>query len=547
MELLRTDKLGFTYPNQKEKAVDGVSFALEKGSFSLLIGESGCGKTTLLRLLKNELSPHGEKEGDIFFLDKPLSETAASDIGFVSQEPDEQIVTDKVWHELAFGLENIGIDREQIRLRVAETASYFGIHNLYHRNTDELSGGQKQLLNLASVMVMQPKLLLLDEPTSQLDPITAADFISTLKKLNIELGLTVLLVEHRLEELFPIADEVLVMEKGRLILSGTPKAACGEMKGRRLFAGFPSAARIWNGLDVPCDCPLTVREGRDFLDKYFPAAVGRISDKPDCADTETVLEASGLWFRYEKNSPDILRDFSISVRKGEIFSVLGGNGCGKTTMLNVLSGLDRPYKGKCRVFGKKISEYKGNSLYRRTLAMLSQNPKSVFIKDTVREDFSDILSALEVPEDEHDSRINALAGRFGITGLLEKHPLDLSGGETQKCAVVKLLLTQPGIILLDEPTKGLDAYSKKKFGLFLRELTDSGKTVITVTHDIEFAAEFSDRCALFFDGKLLSVGAPNKFFSGNNYYTTAACRIARGHFENAVLCDEVTALCKGTD
>lgn len=548
MEILQIKNLKFTYPKSEKPALEDISINIKKGSFGLILGASGCGKTTFLRLLKREISPFGTKEGEILYsgisTDKLDDRTSASEIGFVGQNPDEQIVTDKVWHELAFGLENIGMETAVIRRRVGEMASYFGIQDWYHKNTDELSGGQKQLLNLASVMVMQPKILLLDEPTSQLDPIAAADFIATLQKLNRELGLTILLVEHRLEDVFPTADYVVAMENGKVLFSDEPRKICAKMKNHTLSLGMPSAARIWSGLSVSCDCPLTVKEGREFLEKYFSNKKG--SSLPISTENEKIpiIEAKELWFRYGKNLPDVLSGVSITVGQGEIYSVLGGNGTGKTTMLNVLSGLDRPYKGKAKIKGKKISEYKNASLYRKNLALLPQNPKTVFLKNTVFEDYVEILLAMDIPKSEHEEKIKLVAKKFGIEHLLGRHPYDLSGGEQQKSALVKLMLTEPEILLLDEPTKGMDSFSKAKFAELLKELQDSGKTILMVTHDVEFAASVSDKCALFFDGKIISEGTPNEFFSGNNFYTTAASRISRELFLNAVLCEEVVALCK---
>lgn len=549
MELVQVKNLSFSYPQQAKKALDSVSFCVEKGSFMLICGESGCGKTTLLKLLKREIAPAGSLEGDILYDGEPLkaldARRSACEIGFVRQNPDEQIVTDKVWHELAFGLENLGLESSVIRRRVGEMASYFGIQDWYHKNTDELSGGQKQLLNLAAVMAMQPDILLLDEPTSQLDPIAASDFIATLQKLNRELGLTILLVEHRMEEVFPIADRVAVLEEGRLYFCGAPRDACGRMRGRALESGLPSAARIWSGLSVPCECPLTVREGRDFLTRHFAEKKGGLVDVPARQPREAAIEAKGLWFRYDKKLPDVLRGLNIRVDRGDIYSILGGNGTGKTTLLNILAGLDRPYRGRAQIDGWKISEYPNNSLYRHHLALLPQNPQVVFLKSTVRADFEEILRAMNCPKQELSSRIGQAAEQFGIAGLLERHPYDLSGGEQQKCALAKLMLSEPNILLLDEPTKGMDALSKSRFAGLLRSLKQSGATILMVTHDVEFAAKVSDRCALFFDGELLSDGTPNEFFSGNHFYTTAASRIARGLFANAVLCEEVTALCSG--
>lgn len=549
MEILQVKNLNFTYPKAAQKALDGINLTVNKGDFILVCGASGCGKTTLLRLLKKEIAPYGEMSGDILYCGESLGETnakkAASEIGFVGQNPDEQIVTDKVWHELAFGLENLGIDQNTIRRRVGEMASFFGIHGWYHKKTQELSGGQKQLLNLSAVMAMQPKILLLDEPTSQLDPIAAADFIATLRKLNSELGLTIIMVEHRLEEVFPVVDKVVTMENGKILFNGNPREVCAEMKGHPMQAGLPSAVRIFNGLDSSGNCPLTVREGREFLEKnYAHKSGGSLTDKPFNMP-ETVIEAKDIWFRYEKNQPDIISGLNVKIGRGEIYSILGGNGSGKTTTLNILAGLDKPYKGKIRIDGKKIGDYKNGSLYRKKLSVLPQNPKSVFLKETVRDDLAQMLHAIGIPPNEQKSKIEAVSGRFGITELLDKHPYDLSGGEMQKCALCKLLLTEPQILLLDEPTKGFDACSKTNLAKLLNELKAEGKTIIIVTHDIEFAAEISTRCALFFDGKIISEGAPKSFFSENNFYTTAANRISRELFTGAVLCDDVINYCKG--
>lgn len=542
MEILQVKNLSFSYPQSDKKALDGINLSVKKGEFILICGASGCGKTTLLRMLKKEIAPHGEIQGEILYNNSPVNyldgKIAAAEIGFVGQNPDEQIVTDKVWHELAFGLENIGLEQSKIRRRVGETASFFGIHNWYHANTDELSGGQKQLLNLASVMVMQPKILLLDEPTSQLDPIAAADFIATLQKLNRELGLTIILVEHRLEEVFPVADKVITMENGKVLFFDNPREVCKQMNGHPLEAGLPSAVRIFNMLGGKGECPLTVREGRDFLESLRPSPVPFVAEEKN--DTkETVLEAKNLWFRYSKTSLDIVSGLDVNIKRGEIFSILGGNGSGKTTTLNLLAGLDKPYKGKIKLGGKKLTDFKGGSLYRKNLALLAQNPKTVFLKDRIDEDFSEILDTMDVAASKKKGRIDALAERFGIKHLLDKHPYDLSGGEQQKCAICKLLLTEPQVILLDEPTKGFDAYSKLRLSEFLFELKSEGKTIVIVTHDVEFAASVSDRCALFFDGKIISEGVPTEFFAENNFYTTAANRIARGVIPNAVLCEDV--------
>ena len=548
MEILRIEDLSFRYPQAERAALAHISMSVQSGEFVVICGESGRGKSTLLRLLKRELAPAGEKSGSVCFRGVELelldARTAAGDIGFVLQNPDNQIVTDKVWHELAFGLENLGVLAPVIRRRVGEMASYFGIGGWFRRSTDELSGGQKQLLNLAAVMVMQPQVLLLDEPTSQLDPIAAADFIATLHKLNRELGLTILLVEHRLEEVFPLADRVLLLERGQVRLWDTPRRVGALLPPEHPMAqGLPSAVRIFGGLAVEDTCPLTVREGRDFLERHFvprpPVPL------PEYRHSDTVaIELKNAWFRYERELPDVLRGVNLQVYAGECYCLLGGNGTGKTTALQVIAGLNKLYRGKVLVNGKLLKDYKGNSLYRQNLALLPQNPQTVFLRDTVREDLAEMLTAQEIPRRAQEEKIAAMAQRLGIESLLERHPYDLSGGEQQTCALAKLLLAQPRILLLDEPTKGLDAAARQRLTALLTALRQQGMTLLVVTHDVEFAAGCADRCGLFFDGEVLSSAVPTAFFAENTFYTTAANRMARRLFSQAVTCGQVVACCR---
>jgi len=559
MEILSIENLTFTYPKTETPAVENVSLQVGEGDFVLLCGASGCGKTTLLKLLKRELTPSGEQCGNVKFCGKPLSSLsdreAASDIGFVMQNPDEQIVTDKVWHELAYGLENLGIPSETIRLRVGETASWFGISDSFRKSTDELSGGQKQLLNLAAVTVMNPRILLLDEPTGQLDPIAATEFVSVLKKLNRELGLTVIIAEHRLEDIFPVADKVAVMEHGKIVVCDAPRAVGKRLaainKNHPMLAALPSAVRIYSALEGFSEtCPLTVREGRDFLEKNFaPAPNAPLpSDEPDSSaaekDKTPAVELKNVWFRYERDLPDVLRATCLKAYSGEIFCLLGGNGVGKTTTLNVIAGLNRAYRGKTLINGTPIAKFKGNSLYRKNIALLPQDPQTVFVRDEVQKDLEELAEACGLSKPEREKRISEISEKLGITPFLKKHPLDLSGGEQQKCALAKTLLSEPKILLLDEPTKGLDAFSKASLASLLQTLKNDGLCIFIVTHDVEFAAENADRCALFFDGEILACDTPTRFFSENNFYTTAANRMARRLWKNAVTCKSVVAKCR---
>ena len=552
MAILALENLSFSYPDREEKALENICLTIGRGEFVVLCGESGCGKSTLLRLLKKQLRPKGTKSGGIFYkgveIDDLDDRTAVTDIGFVMQNPDNQIVTDKVWHELAFGLESLGTESDEIRRRVAEICGFFGIGDWYRKRTCELSGGQKQLLNLASVMAMQPEILVLDEPTAQLDPIAASDFIGALKKINTELGTTVLLAEHRLEEVFPLAHKAVLMDKARIFLTDTPRNVGNILKAsdkpHKMLAGLPSGIRIFGRLDAKGDCPLTVGESRQFLEKnYGNRYPGYDVSDEDYSEREKAVEISEGCFRYERNLPDVLNGLSLTVYKNEILCILGGNGAGKTTMLRVMSGISRLYSGKLRFWGKKIKEYAGNSLYRKNLSSLPQNPQTLFVKSVLKEDLKEAALIMGYSGDEAEERVNEVARELKIEKLLDSHPYDLSGGEQQKAAFSKILLMEPEIILLDEPTKGLDACSKQELADILYGLKARGKTIVMVTHDVEFAAEHSDRCGMFFDGKIVSLANPVKFFSANAFYTTAASRISRGLYKNAVTVDMVTEIC----
>ena len=537
MEVLQIKDLSFRYPGEEKRALEEISFSVRDGEFLVICGESGCGKSTLLRLLKRELSPFGEVSGEILYHDTPLSElcerTAAAEIGFVLQNPESQIVTDTVWHELAFGLESLGLDTQSIRRRVVEMASYFGIEEWFYRKTAELSGGQKQLLNLASIMAMQPEILLLDEPTAQLDPIAAMNFIGTLQKLNRDLGITILLVEHRLEEVFAIADRVLFMEQGRLTFDDCPKRIGAYLKqhpSHPMYEALPSATRIFGLLGEEGECPITVREGRDFITRNYRNEEDTLELSPYIHREEKKAELKEVWFRYGKSLPDVVKGVSLCVYEGEHFCILGGNGAGKTTLLGILAGVLKAYRGKVWTNGK--------------MALLPQNPATLFLGKTVREDLQEACELMEYTSAEAERRTAEILERLGIGHLQKMHPYDLSGGEQQKAALAKMMLLKPEILLLDEPTKGMDAGAKQTLSQILNEWKEKGGTILTVTHDVEFAAREADRCGMFFAGELVSTDTPTKFFTENHFYTTAANRISRGYYKNTIRCEEVAKLCR---
>ena len=534
MALITFEDVSFFYPEQTTPALKHISFQAEAGEFLVLCGPSGCGKTTLLKQLKPVLVPGGMRSGAVRFHGQSIEEVSAREqaarIGYVFQSPENQIVTDKVWHELAFGLESLGYESAEIRRRVVEIATFFGIQNWFYEEITHLSGGQKQLLNLAAIMTMQPEVIVLDEPTSQLDPIAASDFLNTLAKINRELGTTILIIEQRLEEVFPLADRVLVMSKdGELICEGEPRKVGMELRTSKsvMFQAMPTAMRIWNGIANEQECPVTIREGREFLTvlakEQMPQELPEEKEEGLSAEAKPcVLEAENIWFRYEQNGPDIIKGMKLSLHKGEWLCLLGGNGTGKTTAIKVLSGLQKPYRGTVTT--------------REEIGYLPQNPQTLFVKKTVEADLREVLTG---QQSEKEERLRDMIKLCRLTGLEQRHPYDLSGGEQQRLGLAKVLLRQPGILLLDEPTKGLDIEMKCILAEVLQELLQQGIAILMVSHDVEFCAAYAKQCALFFDGAIVTQDTPRRFFSGNSFYTTAANRIARAFLPQAVVAEDV--------
>ena len=442
-------------------------------------------------------------------------------------------MNDKVYSELAFGLENLGVDSDAIMVRVAEIANYFGINNWYNKSTTSLSGGEKQILNLASVLVMNPDVLLIDEPTSQLDPITASEFIQTIKKINEDFGITIILVEHRLNELFSVCDRALIMDQGKIVADDSPKLVASKVIDERLYLNLPTLIRVAKRLKL-YTYPLNVKEGQRLLDN-FDSCVKKIAIK-DEKHKEEILELKSIYFKYDRNTLDVLDDLSLKIYENEIFSIVGTNGSGKSTLLKVMSRLLKPYYGKIYLKGKNLRKISDDELYYRNIAYLPQNPADILFSMSVREelDFDNIKN----------QEVLSFFKKLEIEPLLNKHPDDLSGGEIQKVAFAKLLLQEPKIILLDEPTKGLDAYLKVNLINIINGLRDNNITIIIVSHDLEFAAKVSTRVGLLFSGKILSINDPNTFFGDNYFYTTIINKISRHKYINAVTEDDLIELIK---
>ncbi len=541
MEIFTIKNLNFMYPNASKNALDNINLKINKGDFLLLCGLSGSGKTTLLKLLKPEIMPHGTLEGSILFNGVDINEVNSPNrIGFVFQNPNDQIVTDKVWYELAFGLENMGLDSDIIQRRIAEISHYFNLIDILDKNISELSGGQKQILNLASVVAMEPEVIIMDEPSSQLDNISKARLFELIYEINRDFGITIILCEHNLENVLRICNRVVMLDGGKCVVDSSSKEFANAIidydSDTNMYHSLPSSFKILNKLGFDVDASISVSYAIRCLEEKYGVKNKKINYCKDVIN-DIIVECRDIWFRYSKYSNDVIKNLNLEVKKGEIFTILGANGCGKTTLLNVLSNIYKPYRGKVLLDGVEINKKKKKDIFINDIKLLSQDPRDMFVCNKVIDDLMLINKSNRYPDFEE--KLEYYSNKFGLEKFYEMNPYDLSGGEQQKLALLKILLTAPKVILLDEPTKGIDNYSKEIFADILLNLKKEGKTIVIVTHDSEFAAKISDRVSMYFNGALIGSECVNKFFSTNKYYTTQASVISRSIIDNAVTDDEV--------
>ncbi|MCQ4794688.1 ATP-binding cassette domain-containing protein [Anaerofustis stercorihominis] len=517
MELIKAKNLTFSYPNSKE-VLNDISFEINKGDFVLLFGKSGSGKSTLMKHLSVSLAPYGEKKGDILYKGKDINDLTIRErcekIGYVSQNIEAQIITDKVWHELAFTLENLGYDNVTMKSRIAEMSSFFSMSQWMNRDTSALSGGEKQKLNLACSMLSFPEILLLDEPTSQLDPVMRNEFISLLTKINEEFGTTIIITEHSLSGIIDKADKCILLDGGKIKFQGNNLEMINNIieKNNEYYDFLPSPVKLGNKIFDKRDV-LTVKEAKKLVDNT-DIKFKEIKNESFIRGNEIAIALKHIWFRYHKHSPDVIKDMSLKVYKGDFISVIGPNGAGKSTLLNILGKVIKPYRGKVVSTGK--------------VAVLPQNPVSLFIKNTIRKDLEDI-------SEDYIS----LVSKIGAENLLDSHPYDLSGGEIEIMALIKVLLVNPDILILDEPTKGMDVIYKDKIGKLLEGLNNNGVTIIVVSHDMEFISKYIPLSTIMFDGDIVSFKESRKLFGENYFYTTDINRITKERLDNAILLDEV--------
>ncbi|MCR5143725.1 MAG: ATP-binding cassette domain-containing protein [Lachnospiraceae bacterium] len=574
MALIDFSNFNFIYPGADDKSLKNINFQLESGDFLLICGPSGCGKTTLLKQLIPAVAPYGTREGHILFDGEDLYELSDADmagrVGYVGQNPLNQLVTDKVWHELAFGMENLGTSQEIMERRIAEVCEFFGMQKWLDRDVATLSGGEMQMVHLASIMVMEPEVLLLDEPTAQLDPLAARNFLDMIKRINAEIGTTIILVEHHLEDAYGMADKVMAMTTAEIDCFGNPREVAGKLK---FMSGLPSALLIAKSVEENDEhLPLTVAEGQRWMrDRMKAKSIDEVTilneaeniisqfdennishnDRDDISyDTRgnisqnaEILRIKDICFAYS-DEDIVLNDCNLSVHKGEIYALLGGNGTGKSTLLKVLCQTEKPVYGSVEIFGKKVKGLADAPLGYEGMVFLPQDPMALFTEITVWEEMIETFDGMDIGLSEKEKLAETMLEDIGLIEYKKFHPYDLSGGQQQLLAIGKLLLLKPQIILMDEPTKGLDFDRKIQLGDRLKKLAESGITILMVSHDIEFCARFATRCGMMHDGRVVASSSAREFFAGNNFFTTATNRMVKRFLPKFILPEEVIAFCK---
>ena len=515
--LLSVGNLTFTYPGVSRPALQEVGFQVEQGEFVLLLGGTGSGKTTLLKLIKQLIAPFGARTGEIRLAGEEVSRMAkkrlAGEVGYLFQHTQDQLCMPTPLEEMAFGLRQLGVEPAAISRRCGELSCYFGMESWLDAPMEQLSGGQRQLTALASVLAADPALLLLDEPTAQLDPVHSRSFLEQLLRLHRENNMTVLAALHQPDSIFFQADRVLVLEQGRLLFSGSPQDAADYLgkQGHPLFAALPAGCRVMQTLGHPPSQGEQPLPEKDFARLSAAPLPVHPSGRP-------LLKLKQVTAGYPGQSRPVLREVDLTLSAGEIFVLLGANGCGKTTLLKAVAGLVPLLSGSIRLEGEKSSLWRPTAFAQA--GYLPQDPMELFDADRLDEDLYSYGKSRGLGPDQVEQWLEQPL--FSpLKQVWTQNPLDLSGGQRQLAALAKLMLKRPKLLLLDEPGKGLDAAASARLGERLTALAQEGMAILISCHDPDFAARYGHRCGFLFHGELLPPQPPEPFFAGNRFYLTS--------------------------
>ena len=556
MAFIKIKDLSYYYPETKTPALDKINLEIFEGQFVLVVGGSGSGKSSLVRVLSGLIPEFygGTYKGKVYIDDREIKNMnwfeIVQKVGMVGQHPESQLVMNDVEQEVAFGMENIGLSNSLMKRRVMEIARGLGISNLLHSYIPELSSGQKQKVALASVLAMQPEILLLDEPTSQLDPVASEEILSIVKHLNEENGITIIMVEQRLERCFHLADRVIVMDKGKIVYDHDDPAEIARWGVKNNFPFIPPLPKLFAGVGYP-EVPLTVKQGRQLLKSI--SSSGFYSDTRALSlqrqraykkehnaliyGDENLVDIENLWFVYD-NGNEALKNINIKVKSGDFAVILGENAAGKTTLLKIIAGLLKPGRGKVKVFNKDIRNTSVEELA-GSVGYLSQNPNDYLSLPSVREELSFTLKNLGLSD---NGRVEETLKKLQLTRYADVDPRDLSTGERQRVALASVLVAKPKLLLLDEPTRGLDYHLKRELGNILLQLQAEGTAVLLVTHDVEFAAEFARDVILMAEGTIIDTGSKYDVLTRSTFYSPQVNKLFYNIKDDVVILDEAEAV-----
>lgn len=524
MEYLHVDNLSYCYPSKQEKALKNIDFVLNKGEILFIAGESGSGKSTLGKCISGS-APNfygGTVWGDVKIngdsIGKMDNSIRAATITMVFQDPERQLVMNKVHREIAFGLENVGVPQHEIKRRVWEALQFSNLLEIAFRDISTLSGGQKQKVAITSALSYLPEIIILDEPTSQLDPASSEEVISLIEKINKELGITIIVIEQRINRWFEIADRICLLSDGKLDFYGTSEGFYKNAN-ENMYNFLPSYVKLCKGVGID-EMPDSFKTARIELQKYKFNNLTN-SEKLEESSTDKVLCIKNLSCGYE--GKNVINDMNIDINRGDFWGILGANGAGKSTLLKSIMGIINNYKGSIKVFENEVKKTKIRDLA-SYVGYLSQNPNDYISKETVYEELKFTLDNFKI---SNDNLIDETLKSLNIYRYKFSNPRDLSGGERQRVALASILVMKPRILLLDEPTRGLDYEMKKQLGQLLKNMQRQGITILMVTHDIEFSAAFCKKFLLMFNGEIASCGLREEVLKGGIYYTTPINKLLR--------------------
>ncbi|MGI6487485.1 MAG: ABC transporter ATP-binding protein [Syntrophothermaceae bacterium] len=546
MALIKIENLTYYYPETEKPALEKVNLVIPEGQFVLIVGGSGSGKSSLIRAIAGLIPGFygGRYDGKVYVdnieLRRLNQRSLVQKVGMVFQDPESQMVMTNVEQEVAFGLENLGVPNSLMKRRVMEVTSALTLSPYLHRFIPELSGGQKQKVALASVLAMQPEILLLDEPTSQLDPIAGEEILTMIRRLNEDNGITVVLIEQRLERCFHLADRVLVMDQGKIVYDHHSPEALAHWAVRNGSPFIPPLVKLFASVGYT-EVPVTVKQGRqilranDQLSSVTPPSVTSSKKRAVISeiDDNCLVDIQNLWFTYP-DGKEVLKDVDLQIKPGDFMVLMGENGAGKSTLMKNINGLLKPGRGQVKVLNQDTRHLSIEELA-VTIGYLSQEPNDYLFLSTVREELQFSLHNLDLLDDGVTEEV---LSRLQLTTLVETNPRDLSTGERQRVALASLLVTRPKLLLLDEPTRGLDYRFKDELGKILLQLIEQGTAIIMITHDVEFAAEYADEIVLLADGTIIDQGSKYEILTHSTFYSPQISKLFNNLVEDVVTLDQ---------